>query len=150
MINFNDVETKNTDGFASLPEGWYSLQVTDAILAQTQKGGQMIKTTLKVLGPTHAGRLIWNNFNLGATSLWALKGFLEKAGSDIINRDNVSESEIATNMVGLRIDAYLEPDSTTNGNPTNKIKNWRESASKPVAASAAAIASEPVKRNSFS
>jgi hypothetical protein len=55
------------DQFESIPDGKYQTQVEAVELTRTLKGDPMLKWTLKVLGPTHAGRKLWRN-NIMASS----------------------------------------------------------------------------------
>ncbi len=126
MINFKEVETGGS--FDSLPEKWYTIKVEEAELANTKNGpNTMIKVKFAIVSPAKfSKRKVWNNFNLGAKSLWALKVFLESAGIDPNSLGEVSEQTIADQMEGLVVDAYLEPTTTTTGNPSNNITNFRK------------------------
>jgi len=53
--------------FESIPDGKYQVIVDRVELTRTSKGDPMLKWTLRVLGPTHEGRLLWRN-NVMATS----------------------------------------------------------------------------------
>ena len=56
----------NEESFESVPDGKYQVSVDQVELTRTQKGDPMLKWTLKILGPTHAGRKLWRN-NVMAT-----------------------------------------------------------------------------------
>ena len=103
MIDFNKVETGNIK--SALPEGWYTVQVAKADLRESKNGPKtLINTEFNIVSPVkYDKRKIWNNFNLGAKSLWALKTFLEKANSDLLNKGDVNEEAIAVAMPGLII-----------------------------------------------
>lgn len=125
MINFNNIKSdiKKT----SLPETWYSIVCNNTKLKSTAKGGQMIVAELDITSPANfIKRKVWNNFNLGESSLWVLKKFLNVSKCSIIEQGDVSEQTIADVMVGLTCDVYLIPDVTNNGTPTNRIKNYAE------------------------
>lgn len=47
--------------FDPIPDGKYQAVVDRAELVRTTKGDPMLKWTLRVLGPTHVGRLLWRN-----------------------------------------------------------------------------------------
>ena len=133
MINLKNIEAGGKTEFKALDEGWYGLKVSEAVVKPTSKGGKMIETTFNIVEPENLNnRKVWNNFNLGATSLWALKNFLEKAGSDIINEENISEADIAKAMKGLEVDGYLVPDKTNTGKPINRVANYKERKDTPV------------------
>ena len=50
--------------FDPLPEGWYSVKITNAELKPTKSGGQMIALRYDVTGPTAAGRVVFGNINI--------------------------------------------------------------------------------------
>jgi hypothetical protein len=127
MIDFKSVDTGSIK--SALPEGWYTVQAVKADLRESKNGPKtMINTEFNILSPAkYDKRKVWNNFNLGTNSLWALKTFLEKANSDLLNKGDVDEETIAAGMPGLTCQAFLEPDASPSGDPRNKITNWKES-----------------------
>lgn len=54
------------DEFEPIPDGRYQVVVDRVELVRTTKGDPMLKWTLRILGPTHQGRLLWRN-NVMAT-----------------------------------------------------------------------------------
>ena len=133
MIDFKNVETGSIK--SALPEGWYTVQVAKADLRDSKNGPKtMINTEFNILTPAkYDKRKVWNNFNLGTNSLWALKTFLEKSNSDILDKGDIDEETIAAAMPGLTCQAFLEPDANPSGDPRNKITNWKESGTAPTA-----------------
>jgi len=142
MINFTKVETAGTK--TALPEGWYTVHVAKSELRESKNGpNTLINAEFNILSPEkYNKRKIWNNFNLGTASLWALKTFLDSSGSDLLNKGDVTEQVIADSMVGLTCQAYLEPDSAPNGDPRNKITSWK-SMDTPVQSGASTTAEVP-------
>ena len=62
------METEVTeDEFEPVPDGRYQTIVDRVELTRTMKGDPMLKWALRVLGPSHEGRLLWRN-NVMATS----------------------------------------------------------------------------------
>lgn len=54
-----DVEEKD---FEAVPDGKYQVKVDRVELARSETSGNpMLKWALKILGPTHKGRLLWRN-----------------------------------------------------------------------------------------
>lgn len=54
-----------TGDFAPLPAGEYQVRVASSELKPTKAGdGQYIKLRLDVIGPTHAGRVLFSNINI--------------------------------------------------------------------------------------
>ena len=126
-IDFKTIPSGGTK--TALPEGWYGVQVADAELRETKNGpNTMINAEFNIIEPSkYAKRKVWNNFNLGITSLWVLKSFLDASGSTLSQQGDVKEENIVQAMPGLSCDVYLEPDVTTKGDPRNKITNYRAS-----------------------
>lgn len=59
--NFDD----STGSFEPIPAGWYTVQITDSELKPTKAGtGEYLECKMEVLGPSHAGRFVWDRFNL--------------------------------------------------------------------------------------
>jgi hypothetical protein len=57
---YSDFETN----FDPVPEGEYEVMCEEAEEKNSQSGGVYIKAKFRVLGPTHANRVIFNNFNI--------------------------------------------------------------------------------------
>jgi len=69
LAHFDDVykESEVTeDEFETVPDGKYQTEVDRVELVRTTKGDPMLKWALRILGPTHAGRLLWR-YNVMAT-----------------------------------------------------------------------------------
>lgn len=63
-FNANEMP-ESTGDFAPLPAGEYQVKVADATIQTTKAGtGQYIKLRLDVIGPTHAGRVLFSNLNI--------------------------------------------------------------------------------------
>lgn len=65
-FNFDVSEYQDFGGsFEPLPIGEYELMATKCDLKNTKAGdGQYFSTTFEVLGPTHAGRFVFSNYNI--------------------------------------------------------------------------------------
>ena len=69
LAHFDDVYKESevsNDEFETIPDGKYQAEVDRVELVRTTKGDPMLKWALRVLGPTHAGRLLWR-YNVMAT-----------------------------------------------------------------------------------
>lgn len=63
--SFNVADLPQSErSYDPLPEGWYSVKIVGAELKPTKSGGQMIAVRYDVLGPTHAGRVVFGNINI--------------------------------------------------------------------------------------
>ena len=69
------------DEFAAIPDGSYQAAIDKAELTRSKSGKAMLKTTLKIVGPSNAGRLIWR-YNLFETAdnIKFLKADLARCG----------------------------------------------------------------------
>ena len=66
-VNLDDlpVNDRPTGSFGPLPAGWYQASITSAEDRPTKDGsGQCIKIRYDILGPTHAGRVVFGNVNI--------------------------------------------------------------------------------------
>lgn len=51
--------------YEPIPAGWYTATITESDVRQTKAGtGSYIKLRLDVVGPTHAGRVLFSNINI--------------------------------------------------------------------------------------
>lgn len=66
-FDFNTAEYDDFEGggsFEPVPEGEYEMMCEEAEDKETKSGGTMIKAKFRILGPTHANRVIFTNFNI--------------------------------------------------------------------------------------
>lgn len=61
-VNTNDFA--DDIGFEPLPAGWYTAQIVDSELKESKAGMTGLNLQFEIIGPTHAGRKIFNWFNL--------------------------------------------------------------------------------------
>jgi len=57
----NQTEDKNYD---TIPDGWYTASIKSAELKPTQSGGLMLNVRFDIAGPTHAGAVVFNGYNI--------------------------------------------------------------------------------------
>lgn len=106
--------------FSEVPDGKYQVNVDKVELAKAQSSGNtMLKWTLKVLGPTCAGRLLWRNSVITKATLAWLKGDLATCGLEI---DSLSE---LPSRLGDLLDVKLEVTKRTKGENKNIFFNRR-------------------------
>lgn len=64
-INANDLPESTGGEFDLIPAGWYTAAITEADLKATKDGsGQYIKLRWDITGPTHQGRVVFQNLNI--------------------------------------------------------------------------------------
>lgn len=65
MAQFSSFEMKGPDdSFSLIPDGWYEALIKDAKVGETQSGGEAVSFCFEILGPTHANRVVWYNYNV--------------------------------------------------------------------------------------
>lgn len=64
VLNQN-LSSYTAQDFEPIPPGEYDFEINDTDIVDTKTGKRMIKVACKVLGPTHAGRLVFENFLIG-------------------------------------------------------------------------------------
>jgi hypothetical protein len=122
--NFKDIKTNNGSTIESLPEGNYLCVITNTELKKSSNGNEMINITFKVKSGKHKNRLIWDRLVFTDNSLGVIKDRLSKMQSPLADADNVEPADVVEDLMGREANLFVEPDSTTNGNPTNKVKAY--------------------------
>ena len=113
-----EVEERN---FEAVPDGKYQVVVDRLEVTRTKESGNpMLKWTLKIIAPTHQGRLLWkNNVMASAENLKWLKSDLHTCGLDIEKL-----SELPANLEKL-LDVKLEITKRTRDKNENIYFNRR-------------------------
>jgi hypothetical protein len=63
-INIADLPVATGD-YSLIPDGWYTAHVKSAVIQNTKSGsGEYIKVRFDIVGPTHAGRVVFANLNI--------------------------------------------------------------------------------------
>lgn len=60
-----------TVSYQPIPEGEYFLKISGAEMKATRSGGSMLTLSIEVLGPSHAGRRFFQNYNIRCASAQA-------------------------------------------------------------------------------
>jgi len=64
-LSFNVADLPEVENnFEPLPAGWYTASISQAEVAATKSGGEMLKLRWDILGPTHQGRVVFGNLNI--------------------------------------------------------------------------------------
>ena len=110
-ISINDLpESSHNDSFAPIPAGEYTAQVVSAEVKSTKSGdGQYIKLRWDITGPTHQGRVVFQNLNVKNQSQKAeelgraeLRSLMLAAGLQSIQDTDQLIGAIATIKVKIR------------------------------------------------
>lgn len=107
--------------FEPIPDGKFQVQVDRIEMTHAKNSGNpMLKWALKILGPTHQGRLLWrNNMLVSAENIRWLKGDLHICGLELEKL-----SELPANLEKL-LDVKLEVTKRTRGDNENIYLNRR-------------------------
>jgi len=113
LADFDNVFTESEvsdDEFSPVPDGRYQATVDRVELVRSSNGNPMLKWTLRILGPTHEGRLLWRN-NVMATdeNIRWLKKDLYSCGVRLARL-----SELPANLEQL-LDIQLDVTKKTRG-----------------------------------
>lgn len=105
---FSAADAAPEQDFSPLPAGEYQAIVTATELKNTKNGtGQYIQVTYEIAGPTHTGRLVWQNFNIRNANPKAAEIGRQQLGSLIkaSGLQGVSDTDqlITGNMVSLKL-----------------------------------------------
>jgi hypothetical protein len=107
--------------FEAIPDGKFQAQIDRIELTHSKTSGNpMLKWALKILGPTHEGRLLWrNNVMASAENVKWLKGDLHICGLELEKL-----SDLPDNLEKL-LDVKLEITKRTRGDNENIYLNRR-------------------------
>jgi len=107
--------------FEPVPDGKYQVKVERVEVARAKSSGNpMLKWTLKILAPTHAGRLLWrNNVMASKENIKWLKNDLHVCGVEFGKL-----SELPNRLEEL-LDLTLEVTKRTRGENVNVYLNRR-------------------------
>jgi len=135
---FEGAEGDNEREFEPIPDGRYQVIVDRVELVRTSKGDPMLKWTLRVLGPTHEGRLLWrNNVMASAENVKWLKRDLYACDLRIARL-----SELPANLERL-LDIRLEVTKRSKGEYESICINKRIRTAEEAQAKAGAPAPKP-------
>ena len=138
-MNFNVNELPVSESnFEPLPAGWYIASITQADVAPTKSGGQMIKLRWDILGPTHQGRVVFGNINIQNANPEAQRIGLEQlnqllTAAGIVDLDDTDQLISVTVQIKLSV---KESEYQGEKQVRNEIKGYKalESASAPLPA----------------
>jgi len=112
--------------YEALPEGWYHVVVIDSKSKETRAGtGKYLEITLEVIGDTpHAGRWVWDRFNLVNPNPRAVE----------IAQENLEKLAYCAGLdhVGNSIELHHRPVQALikqrewEGQLQNEVKGWRK------------------------
>ena len=118
--DFQEAEPEQ-QSFEPVPDGRYQVKVDRVEIDRAKSSGNpLLRWTLKILGPTHQGRLLWlNNVLIRGQSLAWLKRNLRTCGMEL---EQITD---LPSRLGELLDVVLEVKKQTSGENSNVYFNRR-------------------------
>jgi len=118
--DYDSAEVEDRE-FDTVPDGKYQVMVERVELSRAKSSGNpMLKWTLKILAPTHAGRLLWrNNVMASKENIKWLKNDLHTCGLELEKLSDLPE------RLNDLLDLTLEVTKRTRGENENIFLNRR-------------------------
>lgn len=118
--DYDSAEVEDRE-FDAVPDGKYQVIVERVELSRAKSSGNpMLKWTLKILAPTHAGRLLWrNNVMASKENIKWLKNDLHTCGLELEKLSDLPE------RLNDLLDLTLEVTKRTRGENENIYLNRR-------------------------
>ena len=108
-INLKDLpKDESTGDFEPLPAGWYTAKTTQSELKTTNKGdGQYIKMRYDITGPTHEGRVVFDNINISNPNEVAQRIGQQQLGK-LMEAGKLEALEDTDQLIGLDLQIKLK------------------------------------------
>ena len=123
QLGFQANQYQPADDFSPIPAGEYTTMMTESEVANTAKGGSMVKVTYTVMDGEFQGRKIWSQHNIVNRSSKA-----EEIGRREISRiahaiglPTLTDSDQLVNQA-VRVTVIVKQDPGYD--PKNEIKKW--------------------------
>ena len=126
-IDVSNIEASKGGASEPFPAGDYTLSAATYEDTQSKAGNDMIKIEFNVVGPSYAGRKIWEYFVLNnQVGVSRLKGFIGATGQDVSQTLNTDMLRAA---MGKQFTGSVKVEAGNNGNgPSNKIAGFKAGA----------------------
>ena len=127
VYNVDDLPKSDrpTGEFTPLPDGWYRARITKAELKDTAKGGSRIAPRFDIIGPTHAGRVVFGSINIRCASEEGERIGQQQLG-ELCRAIGVPRLEDTDQLVGKTLDIRLKIKPAEGQYAAgNDVKNFR-------------------------
>jgi hypothetical protein len=113
-------------GYDPLPAGWYTATITKADLVETQsRTGKYIKVRYDIVGPSHAGRVVFGNLNMSNENPKAEEIGRQQIG-EICRAIGIAVLSDTDQLVGGNLDIKLSIRAATEQyEAQNEVKGFR-------------------------
>jgi len=120
--NFKRDELPQSQSFEPLPAGWYSASIQEAEVKQNNAGtGEYIKVKYQVTGPTHQGRMVFQNINFRHQNETAERIGLQQLHS-IMSAIGLNDIEDTDQLIGGALEIKLAKTSSEKYGDGNEVK----------------------------
>lgn len=112
-FNLADLPEAQETNFDPIPAGWYDVSLTGAEVKDTKAGtGKYIAVRYDVVGPTHQGRIVWQNLNIQNPNPQAEEIGRRQLG-DLMRAIGLSSLSDTDQLIGhsLKINVKVRPAS---------------------------------------
>lgn len=117
-----DLSSYTNQDFDPIPPGEYDFEINDSDVVDTKTGKRMIKVSCKVLGPTHSGRIVFENFVIGQdVAMSRLKTLATVGGHP--RPDFIQDTQ---ELHGLRFRGNVGIRESEGYSPQNSIKSFKK------------------------
>jgi len=144
---FDATQIQPNQPFEVLPAGDYTCIITESEMADTSKGGQMLKLTLQVIEGEHTNRMLFDRLNLVNSNPKAVE-IAQRTLSAIchaVGKYQVSDSAELHNLP-LIASVKIRPASADGQyGPQNDIKGYKPPTAQPAAQPFAAAQQPPAQ-----
>ena len=140
-----DLPQGNGGDFTPLPAGWYNVRISESGIATTKAGtGQYIKNRLDVIGPTHAGRVLFCNINIRNPSPKSEEIGRQQLG-DILRALGIASLTDTDQLVGGVLSVKVTVKSDEQHGDGNDVKAFKaiEGSAPPMPVASAPAAAKP-------
>jgi len=154
LIGSEGLPEREQRDFECVPDGWYQAEVVSADVRQTKAGtGSYLSVQFAINGPSHAGRRVWQNYNLRNPSATAERIGREHLG-ELVRALGIGTPQDSDELIGNACEIRVTTKEQQGYPPRNEVIGARSpatpapatakpSAKKPAAAPAAAGGSAP-------
>lgn len=141
-LNFDSNTVDPRDSFAPLPNGWYQGEITKSESRQNKAGtGSYLQLEIKIMGPTHEGRIIWDRLNLNHPKENVVE-IAQRTLSSICKATGVltvkDSSELHGKPFAIKLKVRAE---TADFDASNDVKGYMPLSEQPIGAAPAATTS---------
>lgn len=129
VYNVNELPT---DDRTPIPAGTYEVTIEDADLRDTKRGtGKYIALSLRVEGPSHAGRMVFDNLNIRNQNPKAENIGLAQFGN-LLRAIGLTSIQDTDQLIGHRVRANVKIERSEEWGDKNGVKSYQSATASPL------------------